>query len=84
MIKRMKTTTSLKQMNTIAAIERFLAATQEIAFNLATSKQARYRWVQKTLVKHQYLLLGKADKGTTARYLMKVTNLFQRRTSGLN
>lgn len=65
---------SLKQLNTIAAIERFLAGTQEVAFSLATRKQERYRWVQKTLVKHQYLLLSKADKGTITRYLMKVTN----------
>ncbi|MEE8057485.1 MAG: hypothetical protein V3T17_06585 [Pseudomonadales bacterium] len=29
--------------------------------------------MQKTLVKHRYLLLGKADRGVVTRYLMKVT-----------
>ena len=40
---------------------------------MATDKRERYRWVQKTLVKHRCLLLGKADWGTVTRYLMKVT-----------
>ncbi len=65
---------SLSELTSIAAIERFLAGTQEVAFCLATSKRERYRWIQKILVKHQYLLLGRADKGTITRYLMKVTN----------
>ena len=47
---------TLKQLTTIDAVEQFLDGTQEVAFSLATSKQERYRWVQKTLVKHQYLL----------------------------
>lgn len=64
---------SLEQLTTIAAIEQFLAGTQAVAFSLPTSMKGRYRWVQKTLVKHQYLLLGKAEKGTVTRYLMKVS-----------
>ena len=64
---------TLNQLNTITAIEQFLAGTQKVAFGLATSKQERYSWVQKTLVKHRYLLCGKVDKGTITRYLMKVT-----------
>ena len=73
----MKTIMKLKQLTTIAAIEQFLAGTQAVAFSVASSKKARYDWVQKTLVKHQYLLLNKADRGTVTRYLMKVTNYFQ-------
>lgn len=64
---------SLEQLTTIDAIKQFLEGTQAVAFSVATSKQERYRWVQKTLVKHSYLLLGKAGKGTVTRYLMKVT-----------
>ena len=64
---------SLEQLTTIDALEQFLAGTQAVAFGLLTSKKERYSWIQKTLVKHQYLLLGKADKGTVTRYLMKVT-----------
>ena len=64
---------SLEQLTTIDAIDQFLEGTQAVAFSVATNKQERYRWVQKTLVKHRYMLLGKADKGTVTRYLMKVT-----------
>lgn len=64
---------SLEQLTTIDAISQFLEGTQSVAFNVAASKQARYRWVQKALVKLQYWQLGKADKGVVTRYLMKVT-----------
>lgn len=63
---------SLEQLATIESIKQFLKGTQAVAFSVATDKQARYRWVQKNLVKHRYMLLGKADRGTVNRYLMKV------------
>jgi hypothetical protein len=69
----MKTIMSLEQLTTLDAIKQFLDGTQAVAFNVATDKAERYRWVQKTLVKHRYLLLGKADRGTVTRYLIKVT-----------
>lgn len=64
---------SLEQLITLDAIKQFLDGTQAIAFNVATAKAERYRWVQKTLVKHRHLLVGKTDRGTVTRYLMKVT-----------
>ena len=64
---------SLEQLTTIDAINQFMEGTQDVAFSVAIRKQERYRWVQKTLVKHRYLLLGKADKGVVTRYLMKIT-----------
>ncbi len=64
---------SLEQLTSIAAIRQFLEGTQAVAFSVATNKRERYQWVQKTLVKHRYLLLGKADRGVVTRYLMKVT-----------
>lgn len=63
----------LEQLNTLEAICQFLEGTQSVAFSVATHKQARYRWVQKVLVKHHYIRLSKADKGTMTRYIMKVT-----------
>lgn len=64
---------SLEQLTTLDAIKQFLDGTQAVAFNVATDKSERYRWIQKALVKHRYLLLGKTDRGTVTRYLMKVT-----------
>ncbi len=71
--QRMKTIMSLEQLTTIESIQQFLDGTQAVAFCVATNKQERYRWVQKTLVKHRYITLGKVDKGVVTRYLMKVT-----------
>jgi hypothetical protein len=59
----METIMSLEQLTNIEVVSRFLEGTLAVAFGVATSKQARYRWARKTLVKHGYLLLGKADKG---------------------
>ena len=64
---------SLEQLNTLDAIKQFLDGTQSVDFIVATDKQERYRWVQGVLVKHHYFRLGKADRGTITRYLMKVT-----------
>ncbi len=64
---------NLSQLTTLDTIHQCLNGTQAVAFSVATDKQARYRWVQKTLVIHGYMLLGKADKGTLTGYLMKVT-----------
>jgi transposase len=69
----MKTIMSLEQLTSIEDVSHFLDGTQAVVFGVATNKQARYCWVQKTLVKHRYLLLGKVDKGILTRYLMKVT-----------
>lgn len=70
--QRMKTIMSLEQLTTLEAINQFLEGTQSVAFNVVTDNRERYRWVQKTLVKHRYLLLGKMDRGIVTRYLMKV------------
>ena len=70
----MKTIMSLEQLTTLEAINQFLEGTQSVAFNVATDKRERYLWVQKTLVKHRYLLLGKVDRGIVTRYLMTVAD----------
>ncbi len=70
----------LEQLNTLDAIRQFLEGTQAVTFSVATNKAERYRWVQKTLVKHRYMLLGKTDKGTVTRYVMKVTGYSQAQT----
>ena len=64
---------SLEQLTTITAVKQFLAGTQAVAFGVLTTKKERYSWIQKTLVKHRYITLGKADKGVMTRYLVKVT-----------
>jgi len=63
----------LEQLTTLDAVGNFLEGTQSVAFSVATNKQERYRWVQKTLVQHRYMSLGKLDRGVITRFLIKVT-----------
>jgi len=79
----MKTIMSLEQLNSLDAVRQFLNGTQAVVFTVAANKQERYRWVQKNLVKHQYFRLGKADRGTVTRYLMKVTGYSRAQTKRL-
>ena len=74
---------SLDQLTSIEAIQQFLNGTQAVAFSIATNKQERYRWVQKTLVKHQYILRNRADKGVITRYLIKITGYSSAQTKRL-
>jgi len=73
MITQMKTIMSLDPLHDLDAIKAFLDGTRAVAFKVATSKTERYQWIQKALIKHQYLQSGKADKGLLTRYCMKVT-----------
>ncbi|MGI9295492.1 MAG: integrase catalytic domain-containing protein [Pseudomonadales bacterium] len=50
-----------------------MEGTQPVAFEVASDKNSRYRWIQRTLVKFHYLTLSKQDKGVLIRYLMKVS-----------
>ncbi|MFT5118155.1 MAG: hypothetical protein ACI9NY_001693 [Kiritimatiellia bacterium] len=70
----MKMIMSLEQLNSIDDVRGFLEGTQAVIFGVAATKKERYRWVQKALVKHRYMLLNKAGKGLMTRYLMKVTS----------
>ncbi len=74
---------SLEQLTTIDTVQQFLGGTQNVAFAVATSKKERYQWAQKTLVKHRYMLLSKADKGVITQYLMKVTGYSRSQTKRL-
>ena len=46
---------SLEQLTTIEDLWQFLDGTQAVAFSVATGKQERYRWIQRTLLRHRYL-----------------------------
>lgn len=69
----MKMIMSIEELNAIKDIRRFLDGSQAVVFTVAAGKLERYQWIQRTLVKHQYILLSKADKGAVTRFIMKVT-----------
>jgi hypothetical protein len=70
----MKMIMRLEQLTTIHSVRQFPDGTQAVVFSVATRKQEYYRLGCKTLVKHRYCPLSKADKGVITRYLMKVTD----------
>lgn len=74
---------SLEQINTLEEVSAFLAGTQAVVFSVATSKQERYQWVQKNLMKFRYSQQSKANKGLITRYLVKVTNYSHAQTKRL-
>lgn len=74
---------SLDQLTTLEDVQKFLDGTQAVAFSVASTKQARYQWVQRTLVKHRYLTQARAAKGLITQYLMKVTGYSHAQTKRL-
>lgn len=55
-------------------IQAFLAGSGPVEF-AAHGRAEVYGWVERTLVRHEYARLGKADKGLLRRYLEKMTGL---------
>ena len=64
------------QLKTLDQVRQFLEGTETVSFQIE-SKNARYRWLQQTLVKFRYLQLSKPDKGLITRYLRKLTGYSQ-------
>lgn len=79
----MKTIMNVKDLSSIEEIAEFLAGTRRVAFEILADKDSRYRWVQAALVKFRYLSLGKRDRGTLIRYLMKVTGYSRQQVTRL-
>ena len=48
------------QLETLDQVRQFLEGTEAVSFQIE-SKDARYRWLQHTLVKFRYLQLSKTD-----------------------
>jgi len=59
-------------LETLDQVRQFLEGTEAVSFQIE-SKDARYRWLQHTLVKFRYLQLSKTDKGLITRYIRKMT-----------
>ena len=62
-----------KDLTTIDQLSAFLEGTQRVAFEVASDKDSRYQWIQRTLVKFRYKSLHKPDKGVLIQYLVKVS-----------
>jgi transposase InsO family protein len=63
----------IENLDTIEALEEFLLGNQLVAFSVLGKKTERYSFIQKTLVKFDYITLPRKDKGIVIRYLIKMT-----------
>lgn len=62
-----------KDLVTLDQVAQFLDGTQAVAFTLLDSKQDRYKWIQRTLIRFDYNKLKRRDKGLIMRYLIKIS-----------
>ncbi len=58
----------------LGQIRAFLAGSGEVRFE-GQGRAEVYTWVERTLVRHQYASLGRADKGAVRQYLARMTGL---------
>ncbi len=77
---------TIKNLDTIEAIEAFLQGSQPVAFSILGNKTECYNFIRKTLVKIDYMSLSKRDKGVVIRYLLKysrhqLTRLIKKHTN---
>jgi transposase InsO family protein len=62
------------QATSLEQIRAFLAGSGEVRF-AAQGRQEVYRWVEQTLVRHQYVGLRRPEKGLVRRYITRMTGL---------
>ncbi len=63
----------LNELTTIEQLQSFLDGTQICVYEVHSSKDARYNWIQTTLVQFRYITLPRGDKGILIRYLIKMS-----------
>jgi transposase InsO family protein len=69
----MKTIMNLDTLETLEQIEEFLLGTQPVAFGIASTKQERYNWLQKTLIKWRYQTRNRRERGLLMRFMIRVS-----------
>jgi hypothetical protein len=54
-------------------VANFLDGTQSVAFTVLSNKNDRYKWIQRTLIRFEYEMLKRQDKGLIMQYLIKIS-----------
>ncbi len=68
----MKTIMNDSHIETLEQVRQFLGGVAVMEITIP-SKTEGYHWIQRTLVRFQYLTLGKADRGLIRRYLQQIS-----------
>ena len=58
----MKTIMNIDKLSKISELEAFLSGSQAVAFSVANGKDESYAWIQRTLIKFDYMRLGNSPK----------------------
>ena len=69
----METIMDDSQMSTLDQVRQFLEGTDGVGITIP-SKAICYDWVRRTLVRFQYLTLGRSERGVLLRYLCRVSD----------
>ena len=62
------------EASSLEQIQAFLAGSAPVQF-AGQGREGVYAWAEKTLVRHEYASLGKAEKGLVRRYMAQMTGL---------
>ena len=62
-----------KDLISIDQVVHFLDGTQAVAFRVLSSKDDRYKWIQRTLIRFDYDQLKRREKGFIMQYLIKIS-----------
>ena len=60
------------QVSTLEQVRQFLEGTDGVELAIS-SKPERYEWIRQTLVRFQFLTLGRLDRGLLLQYLRRVS-----------
>ena len=74
---------NIDKLTTTKSLEDFLQGNQAIAFSVLGDKSERYQFIQKILIKFQYMACLKSDKGIVIRFLVKVTGYSRQQVTRL-
>ncbi len=69
----MRAIMTLKQLDTLDSIRKFLEGNQRVAFSVLGSKPERYQFIRKALVDFVYYTVSLPDKRLLRQYLSKIT-----------
>ena len=59
-------------LSSMSQLKNFLSESEGIEFNRKNRKEV-YSWIEETLIRFQYAILSKKEKGLIRKYLMKIT-----------
>ena len=73
----------LEELKTLESVQLFLEGTQAVVFEVASTKAERYRWIERMLIRFDYIKLSKRQRGLIIRFLVKVSGYSRQQVTRL-